>query len=643
MHNLIGLVVLIPFLGFVVNGLLGKKLKSEALIGTIGSATIGFSFLLSVLIFLEMLQSPGEERSHIVEYFRWVAAGSLDVSFAYQVDQLSIVMALIVTGVGFLIHVYSIGYMHKDPGFWRFFAYLNLFIFAMLTLVLANNFLLLFLGWEGVGLCSYLLIGFWHEKKFNGGTTSDAAKKAFIVNRVGDFGFLLGMFLVYKTFGSLNFDSVFPQASAFSVGNETVTWITLLLFLGAIGKSAQIPLYVWLPDAMAGPTPVSALIHAATMVTAGVYMVARCSILYALSPVTMAIVAVVGAGTAVFAASIGLVQNDMKKILAYSTISQLGYMFLALGVGAFSAGIFHLMTHAFFKALLFLGSGAVIHAMMGEQNIQKMGGLRSSLPITYRTFVIGALAISGIFPLSGFFSKDEILWRAFDQGSILLYLVGLGGAAMTAFYMFRLVTVTFEGERRWGGEIHPHEAPKVMTVPLIFLAALSVVGGVVGIPPSLGGHNALEHWLEPVFTAASDKLILFPTGEVHAGEYVLMGCSLAVAIGAILLARHLFLVRRDLAARLAARWSGLYQLLSNKYYVDEVYDAAVVTPLVKGSEKILWGRFDIGLIDGAVNGTAKLIGILSQFLRRIQTGVAQAYALVFVIGIILVLGWLIFM
>jgi NADH-quinone oxidoreductase subunit L len=642
MYDYVIYITLFPFVGFLINGLFGKKLKSEKLVGTIGSGVVGISFMLSCLIFLQMLQSGAEERLHTVQYFTWLAAGSVDVSFAYQVDQLSILMALVVTGVGFLIHVYSIGYMRGDPGFWRFFSYLNLFIFAMLTLVLADNFVLLFMGWEGVGLCSYLLIGFWHDRKFDKGTTSDAAKKAFIVNRTGDFGFLLGMFLIYKTFGSLNFDAVFPAASVFNQGDSTIFWITLLLFLGAVGKSAQIPLYVWLPDAMAGPTPVSALIHAATMVTAGVYMVARCSVLYALAPATMTIVAVIGAGTAVFAASIGLVQNDIKKVLAYSTISQLGYMFLALGVGAFSAGIFHLMTHAFFKALLFLCAGAVIHAMAGEQNIQKFGGLRSFLPVTYKTFVVAALAISGIFPFSGFFSKDEILWKAFEQGSVVYYLVGLFGAAMTAFYIFRLVSLTFEGEKRWEGDIHPHEAPPVMTLPLIVLAVLSFIGGIAGIPESLGGHNALEHWLEPVFSAASNKLLFFPTGEVEAVEYLFMGISLAVAIAGILIARNIFLKRREVAVSLAFRWNRFYQLLLNKYYVDEIYDAAIVNPVVKGSEKVLWLNFDVGVIDGAVNGTAKLIGIISKFARRIQTGVAQGYALAFVIGIIFVLGWLIF-
>jgi NADH-quinone oxidoreductase subunit L len=635
-------IVLLPFLGFLINGLLGKKLNSEKLSGIIGSGVVGISFVLFCVIFLQMLQGGAEDRLHNVQYFMWLAAGSLDISFAYQIDQLSIVMALIVTGVGFLIHVYSIGYMRRDPGFWRFFAYLNLFIFAMLTLVLADNFVLLFLGWEGVGLCSYLLIGFWHDRKFDKGTTSDAAKKAFIVNRIGDFGFLFGMFLIFKTFGSLNFDTVFAEATSFTQGNSTIVWITLLLFLGAVGKSAQIPLYVWLPDAMAGPTPVSALIHAATMVTAGVYMVARCSVLYALAPATMTVVAIIGAATAVYAATVGLVQNDIKKVLAYSTISQLGYMFLALGVGAFSAGIFHLMTHAFFKALLFLGAGAVIHAMSGEQNIQKFGGLRSALPTTYKTFLAAAFAISGIFPFSGFFSKDEILWKAFEQGSTLYYLVGLGGAAMTAFYIFRLVSLTFEGERRWEGEVHPHEAPKVMTIPLIMLAVLSLVGGIVGIPESLGGHNALRHWLEPVFTPADNKLLIFPAGEVGGAEYILMIVSLGVAIGGVLVARNIFLKRREVAIQLASRWNRFYQLLVNKYYVDEIYDAAVVNPVVKGSEKVLWAGFDMGIIDGAVNGTAKLIAIVSQFIRRMQTGVTQGYALSFIIGVIFVLGWLIF-
>lgn len=653
MYNLIGYVILLPLIGFLINGLFGKKLRSEKLVGSIGSGAVGIPFAIASLIFIEMIQAPVDQRSHVVEIFSWLNVGSVSVNVAYQVDQLSILMTLIVTGVGFLIHVYSIGYMHGDPGFWRFFSYLNLFIFMMLNLVLADNFVLMFLGWEGVGLCSYLLIGFWHAKKFDTGghepgtaTTSDAAKKAFIVNRVGDFGFLVGMFLIFTTFGSLRFDTVFAQAATTIALDETVMiWITLLLFVGATGKSAQIPLYVWLPDAMAGPTPVSALIHAATMVTAGVYMVARCSVLYALAPTTLEIVAVVGLLTAVFAASIGLVQNGIKKVLAYSTISQLGYMFLGLGVGAFASGIFHLMTHAFFKALLFLGAGAVIHAMHDEEDIQKMGGLKKYMPITYKTFVIAAIAIAGIPPLSGFFSKDEILWKAFSQGSPVLWALGAAGAALTAFYMFRLVVLTFEGEPRWklhdahAGE--PHEAPKVMTIPLIILAVLSIVGGFVGVPHVLGGANHIEHFLDPVFAAANDKIAAAPHGSA-ATEYALMGISVIVAGAGIYFARLVYLSRKEIAERASTSLSWLYTLLWNKYYVDELFDAAIVTPTVRGSDKLLWRIFDVGVIDGIVNGTAAVTDRLSAVLRRIQFGVVRGYAAVFVLGIIVVLAIMIF-
>lgn len=649
MIDLAAYIVILPLVGFLINGLFGKKLRSEGLIGLIGSGVVGLSFLIAGAIFLKMLNAPVEERHHIVSLFRWVTAGSLSVDVAYQFDQLSILMTMIVTGVGFLIHVYSIGYMDGDPGFWRFFAYLNLFIFMMLNLVLADNFLLMFLGWEGVGLCSYLLIGFWHEKKFDTGgyapgtaTTSDAAKKAFIVNRVGDFGFLIGIFLIFVTFGSLSFDDVFTRAgAAFSVGDRTMFWITLLLFVGATGKSAQIPLYVWLPDAMAGPTPVSALIHAATMVTAGVYMVARCSVLYALSPATMLIVAVIGIATALLAATVALVQNDIKKILAYSTISQLGYMFLGLGVGAFAAGIFHVMTHAFFKALLFLGAGAVIHAMHEEQNIQKMGGLKSHLPITYKTFAIAALAIAGIPPLSGFFSKDEILWKAFSQGSAIFWILGWVGAALTAFYMFRLVTLTFEGNARWHDN-HPHEAPRVMTIPLIILAVLSLVGGFVGIPPALGGANTIEHWLAPVFEPAN-RVLPVASEFSHTTEYVLMFLSVAVAVASIYFARTLYLKRRDLLERLGLFLKNVHAVLWNKYYVDEIYDKIVVTPVVRGSEKLLWKVFDAGIIDGAVNGAARVVASVSGLLRKVQMGVVQNYALVFVVGVIIVFGILVFL
>lgn len=643
MFSLTPLLVVFPLLGFLMIGLLGARIKSEKIIGIIGSAAVGIPFIIASAIFVHMVGLDPSARKETVELFTWISAftgstSAFSASVAYQIDQLSILMTLIVTGVGFLIHVYSIGYMHGDSGFWRYFAYLNLFIFAMLNLVLADNFLLLFLGWEGVGLCSYLLIGFWYEKKFTG----DAAKKAFVVNRIGDFGFLLGMFLIFERFSSLNFDTVFAGASVLSPGSDVLFWITLLLFVGAVGKSAQIPLHVWLPDAMAGPTPVSALIHAATMVTAGVYMVARCSVLYALAPTTMLIVAVVGAFTAIFAASIGLVQNDIKKVLAYSTVSQLGYMFLAMGVAAFGAGIFHLMTHAFFKALLFLGSGAVIHSMHHEQDIQKMGGLKKYLPITYLTFLLGAIAISGIPPFAGFFSKDEILWKAFSSpyGSPVLWGVAVLGAALTAFYMFRLVVLTFEGKARFDSDFHPHEAPKTMTIPLIILAVLSVIGGFVGIPESLFGENALEHWLDPVFSSANAKLGIEPHDIVFT-EYLLMALSVAIAAGAIYVARTIYLKRRDIAESFKDRYPRVHNLLLNKYYVDEVYDKVIVNPTIATSESFFWKIFDVGIIDGAVNGTAKLVAYVSTMVRRIQTGVVQQYAVYFVGGILLILFWIV--
>lgn len=650
MNDPVAYIVILPLIGFLINGLVGKYLRSETVIGSIGSGAVGISFLIAAYIFLDMLHAPVDARHHVASLYKWVVAGSLSVDVAYQVDQLSILMTLIVTGVGFLIHVYSIGYMHGDPGYWRFFAYLNLFVFMMLNLVLADNFLLMFLGWEGVGLCSYLLIGFWHEKKFDTGgyvrgsaTTSDAAKKAFIVNRIGDFGFLVGLFLIFTMFGSLSFDDVFTRAVAtVPAGDRTMFWATLLLFVGATGKSAQIPLYVWLPDAMAGPTPVSALIHAATMVTAGVYMVARCSVLYALAPDSMAIVAVIGIATALLAASLGLVQNDIKKILAYSTISQLGYMFLGLGVGAFAAGMFHVMTHAFFKALLFLGAGAVIHALHEEQDIQRMGGLKRHMPVTYRTFAIASLAIAGIPPLSGFFSKDELLWKAFSQGSTILWTLGWLGAAMTAFYMFRLVTLAFEGDARWSHDKYPHEAPKVMTIPLMILAVLSVVGGFVGIPPALGGGNAFKHWLEPVFEPAQ-RLLPVSSEFSHTTEYVLMFLSVLVVGLGIYFARTLYIKRRDLLDRWSVSLKRIYTILWNKYYVDEVYDRVIVTPTVRGSEKLLWKVFDTGIVDGAVNGTAKLVAGVSGVLRKVQVGAVQNYALVFVVGVIIVFGILVFL
>jgi NADH-quinone oxidoreductase subunit L len=638
-YELVGLAVVAPLAGFLINGLAGARLKREAASGWIGSAAVGLSFAIALALFVDLLGRPADDRTVAVTFFRWIAAGSLDVSFAYLLDPLSILMMLVVTGVGFLIHVYSIGYMHGDPGFWRFFAYLNLFIFAMLNLILADNFLLLFLGWEGVGLCSYLLIGFWYDRKFEKGTTGDAAKKAFIVNRIGDFGFLIGMFLIVQTFGTLNFQAVFSQAAGMAVGTPVLLIMTLALFLGATGKSAQIPLFVWLPDAMAGPTPVSALIHAATMVTAGVYMVARCSILFALAPTAMDVVAIVGAATALFAATIGLVQNDIKKVLAYSTISQLGYMFLGLGVGAFAAGIFHVMTHAFFKALLFLGSGSVIHALHGEQDIRNMGGLKHHLPLTYRTFFVGAIAIAGIPPLAGFFSKDEILWKVFSGGHQVLWFLGLLGAALTAFYMFRLVVLTFEGEKRWDSSKHPHEAPVTMAVVLVILAVLSVIGGFAGIPPSLGGGNAIEHWLEPVFAPAAGVLLKTPH-EHDPIEYLLMVLSVSVAAGGIVVARRWYLRARAVPDDLARRWKPVYTLLLNKYYVDEVYDASVVRPLMLGSEHLLWKRLDVGVIDWTVNAIAGLVAWIGGIVRRVQTGVTESYMFVFMLGVVAILGWL---
>ncbi|MFA6233403.1 MAG: NADH-quinone oxidoreductase subunit L [Bacteroidota bacterium] len=644
MYQYVGLIVLFPVIGLLINGLVGRKIKNETIVGMIGSGAVGLSFLVTAAIFIEMLGMPEDGRSHVVTLFTWIAAGSLTVSAAYQVDQLSVLMTLVVTGVGFLIHVYSIGYMHGDRGFWRFFTYLNLFIFAMLNLVLADNYLLMFLGWEGVGLCSYLLIGFWYDKKFPGvgiTWTGDAANKAFWVNRIGDFAFMIGMFLIFREFGSLTFREVMGEAGSLAVGNNTMFWITLLLFIGATGKSAQIPLFIWLPDAMAGPTPVSALIHAATMVTAGVYMVARNSALFALAPTTMAIIAIVGALTALMAASIGLVQNDIKKVLAYSTVSQLGFMFLALGVGAFTAAIFHVMTHAFFKACLFLGSGSVIHAMHEEQDIRHMGGLKKVMPKTYWTFIISSFAIAGFPPLSGFFSKDEILWKAFADGSVWLWIVGAFAALMTAFYMFRMVTLTFDGEPRWAKDKHPHESPSTMTIPLIVLAALAVIGGFVGIPAVLGGGNAIHHWLYPVF-AQADKTLALQEHASHATEYLLMAISVLIGFTGFWFGRKVYLAGPAVDSRVAAKTGFLYRLLSNKYYVDEMYNGGVVRPLVKTSDAFLYRIIDVRIIDGIVNGAATTTGWVSALLRYAQTGVIQNYAALVVLGIVLVLGLLIF-
>jgi NADH-quinone oxidoreductase subunit L len=642
MTHYIYLTVLLPLLGFLVNGIFGSRIKNEKIIGWIGSGTVGLSFLIVVGAFFQTLGLPTDDRKTIVTLFNWLNVGGLNINVSYQVDQLSLIMALIVTGVGFLIHVYSIGYMHGDKGFWRFFAYMNLFIFAMMNLILSDNFVLLFLGWEGVGFCSYLLIGFWYDKNFEKGTTGDAAKKAFIVNRIGDFGFLLGMFLIYLTFGSLNFGEVFPRAASFNVPVSTFNFIALFLFIGAIGKSAQIPLFVWLPDAMAGPTPVSALIHAATMVTAGVYMVARCSIIFASAPAILTIIAVIGAFTAIFAASIGLVQNDIKKILAYSTVSQLGYMFLAMGVGAFTSGIFHVMTHAFFKALLFLGAGSVIHSMHEEQNIQHFGGLKKYMPQTYFTFLIAALAISGIPPLSGFFSKDDILLNTYANGQYILWFVGFATAILTAFYIFRLYFLTFEGKERFGSQKHPHESPKLMTIPLIVLAVLSAIGGFIGIPAIFAGENGnlFERWLEPLFKNANTKMMTY---GVHSNleAIVLMLVTVIGAALAIYFARYVYLKNPRFALNASTKLKGLYNLLLNKYFVDELYDAVIVNPIAKGSDRFLWRFTDVAVIDGFVNGTASLIIFISGKIRKIQTGVTQFYAVIMMLGIVIALFWII--
>jgi NADH-quinone oxidoreductase subunit L len=630
MMDYVWLIPLFPLIGFLINGLVGKSLP-KSVVGTIGSAAVGLSFLVTVAIFLEFLKLP--EGVHAVEkvMYTWIASGPFTVSVAFLIDPLSLIMLLVVSGVSTLIHIYSIGYMHDDEGFYRYFAYLNLFVFAMLILVSANNFLLMFVGWEGVGLCSYLLIGFWYEKK----SASDAGKKAFVVNRIGDFGFLIGVFLIFWTFGSLNFAEVFPLAAKYPMGSGVLTAITLFLFLGATGKSAQIPLYTWLPDAMEGPTPVSALIHAATMVTAGVFMVARCSTMFVLAPISMTVVAGVGALTAIYAATIGITQFDIKRVLAYSTVSQLGYMFLACGVGAFTSGIFHLMTHAFFKALLFLGSGSVIHGMHGEQDMRHMGGLKKYMPITYWTFILATLAIAGIFPFAGFFSKDEILFHSLVSGHTLFWGIATLAAFITAFYMFRAVFMTFHGEEKFDHHhVHPHESPSLMTVPLMTLAGLSVVGGLVGFP-IIKGANKFKDFLAPSITPL--------VHEVHAPawfEITMMAFSMAVAIAGIYMAYKFYMKRPELPEKVIEKIPVIYDVVYHKYYVDEIYDAGVVEPIKNGSD-FLWHGVDETVIDGAVNGSATTVGWLSSQLRKLETGFVQSYALAILIGAVLVTGYLI--
>ncbi|MBS1903026.1 MAG: NADH-quinone oxidoreductase subunit L [Bacteroidetes bacterium] len=635
MNELIPYIVLFPLLGFAINGLFGWKYKTNPIAGVIATLAVTASFVVACMVFFNMVGATEEHRVLKVTVMDWISVGKVNVGISYLIDQLSIIFVLVITGVGALIHLYSMGYMKGDPGYARFFTYLNLFIVMMLQLVMADNYLLTFLGWEGVGLCSYLLIGFWYEEVKNG----DAAKKAFIVNRIGDFGFLVAMGIMLVTFGTLNYQDV--ANGALSMGSSTaITAITMMLFLGCTGKSAQIPLFVWLPDAMAGPTPVSALIHAATMVTSGIYLVARSNILFALSPATLSVVAVVAICTALLAAMIGIFQNDIKKVLAYSTVSQLGYMFLGLGVGAFSAGVFHVLTHAFFKACLFLGSGAVIHAMHHEQDMQKMGGLKKYLPITYWTFLIATIAIAGIPPFAGFFSKDEILWKAFSQGSVLLWVLGALGALMTAFYMFRLVYLTFFGKERFDAHHHPpHEVGAAMYIPLIVLAALSILGGFLGVPEILGGGETLHRWLEPVL-GAGEQLAAAHAGVHGEGmEIPLMAVSVGIAVVGILLATRYYKSKTTLAEN-ERKIGGFYKIASNKFYVDKLYESAVVKPTFGLSNSFLYKIVDVKIIDGIVNGAAAVTGMLSGILRRLQNGLVQNYAMVIVIGIFALIGYI---
>jgi NADH-quinone oxidoreductase subunit L len=679
---MLALIPLFPLLGFVVNATLGRRL-SKAVSGGLASAVMLASFAVSVTTVLRLLGMAPEERVLDQTLYTWLASDDFSLDLAFRLDALSAVMILVVTGIGSLIHIYSTAYMHEetDADFARYFSYLNLFASFMLVLVLGSSFPVMFVGWEGVGLCSYLLIGFYYTKK----SASDAGKKAFVVNRIGDYAFILGMLALFARFGTLDFQGVaaavaaLPPETTFGI----VSLATLLLFIGATGKSAQIPLYTWLPDAMEGPTPVSALIHAATMVTAGVYMIGRNAVLFSHAPETMTIVAVIGAATALMAGTIGLVQNDIKRVLAYSTVSQLGLMFLAMGVGAFGAGIFHLYTHAFFKALLFLGSGAVIHALHGEQDIRNMGGLKAGLPITYWTFLIGSIAIAGVPGFAGFFSKDEILFETFAEGHTVLWVIGALTSLLTATYMFRLVFLTFHGERRHDapavpavshghgdnghgqadahdlhdphahghGGGHLHDAPPAMALVLIVLAIGSIAAGYLGVPHAIGGHNALGAWLEPAFEAprvagggaAAAETAAGAEGAAEAGEealeLTLMAVSSSIAIAGILIGWYVWLNRRDIADSMARSFAGLYRLLLNKYYVDELYDATIVHPIENVSKAGLWRGFDVAVIDGAVNGVGSLVNGSAALLRQWQTGSVRTYAGSLLGGVVLVLGY----
>ncbi len=616
MNQLIPLIPFLPLIGFAVNGLFGRNLSKNT-VGIIGSGVLLASFLLSIAAFNQVAAS-GPIQSTLYNFF---TVDSLSVNFGFLVDQLSVWMMLIVTGVGFLIHVYSVGYMHDDEGFYKFFAYLNLFIFSMLLLIMGDNFLMLFFGWEGVGLCSYLLIGFWYTNREYG----KAARKAFIMNRVGDLGLLLGIFMIYQQFGSIAYADVFPRIGEMSLDAGIVTTICLLLFIGAMGKSAQIPLYTWLPDAMAGPTPVSALIHAATMVTAGIYLIARSNALYSLSPDAMHFVAIIGMATSLFAAVIGLRQNDIKKVLAYSTVSQLGLMFVALGMGAYASAMFHVTTHAFFKALLFLAAGSVIHGMGGEQDIRQMGGLRKAMPITFWVFLIGTFAISGFPLLSGFFSKDEILAYTYAHGGFGWWAVASFSALLTATYMGRLLYVTFFGEFRGTHEQehHLHESPAVMTLPLIVLAVLSVAGGFLNVPHFLGGHQWMAGWLSQVIPAAELHLD-------HHTETLLMGTATAVALVVLTVTWILYSKKANLPVADSAQ-TGLTRWIANKFYVDELYDALFVRPTERIS-RFFHYYVDIQIIDGIVNGVGAGVQRLGAEFRKVQNGNIEYYLVGMVAG-----------
>ena len=667
MFDNVWLIPLFPLIGFLINGLFGKKIKNEKIIGAIGSLMVFCSFVVAVMTFISLISRPGEERTINVPIFTWIKSGTFQADIAFLIDPLSCVMLLIVTGVGFLIHIYSIGYMTTEEGFYRFFAYLNLFMFSMLLLVMGNNLLLMFVGWEGVGLCSYLLIGYYFHKKSAG----DAGKKAFVMNRVGDFGFLLGVFTLYWWLGqthgvwTIQFTELAKNADLFK-DCSLLTAITLCFFLGATGKSAQIPLYTWLPDAMEGPTPVSALIHAATMVTAGVYMIGRMNFLFIQAPDTLMVVAIIGGATALFAATIGTAQNDIKRVLAYSTVSQLGYMFLAMGVGAFTAGIFHLMTHAFFKACLFLGSGAVIHSMHhalhhahshdDAQDMRNMGGLAKKMPWTFGTFLIATVAIAGIPPFAGFFSKDEILWQALTNphhGNLNYLLWGFGAAAalLTAFYMFRLVFMTFFGECRITPKAkdHLHDSPMVIVIPLVVLAFLSLVGGWIGIPKIIGElipggiPNLFEHWLEPVFKFSEEYTKMHAQiGEHSAGfEWGMMGISVVIAVAGIAFAALLYIVSPAIPARFTAAFPALHRAVYNKWYVDEIYDFLFVNPC-KALGNFLWKGFDVVVIDGIVDGVGKMVMAISGVIKNLQSGYVHNYAMSMALGVVIIIGSYIF-